>query len=111
MQAVEWLNSAFHLALPLDRPLDKAAQDAAEIARNRKRMEREQRRAVERMKFDLYTLCVWWLGKLEQDKEQYRPRTAEEEWDERFVTAVRLIPEVKELADQLAVEVIGAKQC
>lgn len=73
-------------------------------------MEREQRRAVERMEFDLYTLCGWWLGQLEMDKEQYRPRTAEEEWDERFVTAVRLIPEVRDLSDRLAVEVIGAKR-
>lgn len=105
-QAVEWLNSAFHLGLPLDRPLDKNAQEAAEIARKRKQTEREQRKAIERMEYDLYVLVGKWLGDLEMDKEQYRPRTANAEWDERFVTAVRLIPEVKELAEELALKII-----
>lgn len=110
LSAIEWLNSAFHLGLPLDRPMDKNAQETAEIARKRKQMEREQRRGVERMEFDLYCIVGKFLADLENDKEQYRPRSADAEWDERFVTAVRLIPEVKELADRLAVEVIGRKE-
>lgn len=109
LSAIEWINSAFHLSLPFDRPLDKNAAEAARRAKERKQTEREQRRAVERMEFDLYCIAGKFLADLELDKEQYRPRTANEEWDERFVTAVKLIPDVKELAEDLAVRVIGVK--
>lgn len=109
LSAIEWLNSAFHLNLPLDRPLDKNAAEAARRAKERKQTEREQKQAIERMEFDLYVLCGRLLDTLEADKERYRPRRANEEWDERFVNAVRMIPEVKELAEDLAVRVIGVK--
>ena len=108
-QAVEWINSAFHLALPLDRPLDKNAQKAAENARKRKQEERERRKAIERTEFDLYVTVGKFLADLENDKEQYRPRTATEPWHPKFATACKLIPEVKELVEELAVEVIGVK--
>lgn len=109
LSAIEWLNSAFHLGLPLDRPLDKNAAEAARRAKERKQTEREQKQAIERMEFDLYVLCGRLLDALEADKERYRPRRANEEWDERFVTAVRMIPEVKEVADDLSLRVIGVK--
>ena len=109
-QAVEWLNSAFHLGLPLDRPLDKNAAEAARMAKERKRTEREQKHAIERMEFDLYVLCGWLLDSLEADKERYRPRRENEEWDERFVNAVRMIPEVEAVAEELALRVIGVKK-
>lgn len=105
-KAVEWLNSAFNLALPLDRPLDKNAAEAARIAQERRRMEREQRKAIERMEFDLYVLAGKLVNDLESDIERYRPRRADDEWDERFVQAVRLLPEAEDVAERLAMEVI-----
>ena len=110
LEAVEWLNSAFHLGLPLDRPMDKNAQKAAEIARKRKQEEQKQKQAIDRMEYDLYALCGRILDGLEEDKERYRPKRAYELWDERFTTAIRLIPEAKELAEELAVRVIGVKE-
>ena len=108
-EAVEWLNSAFHLGLPLDRPMDKNAADAAKKAKERKQTEREQKQAIERMEFDLYVLCGRLLESLEEDKERYRPRRANEEWDRRFVNAIQMIPEVEETAEELAIRVIGVK--
>lgn len=107
--AVEWLNSAFHLCLPLDRPMDKNAAEAARIAQERRRMECEQKQAIERMEFDLYVLAGKMVNDLESDIERYRPRRADEEWDERFVKAVRLLPEAEDVAERLAMEVIGKK--
>ena len=107
--AVEWLNSAFHLGLPLDRPLDKNAAEAAKRAKERKQAEREQKQAIERMEFDLYVICGRLLESLEEDKERYRPRRANEEWDRRFVNAIRMIPEVEEMAEELAMKVIRRK--
>ena len=108
--AVEWLNSAFHLGLTLDRPMDKNAAEAARRAKERAQTEREQKQAIERMEYDLYVLCGRLLDGLEEDKERYRPKRAYEPWDERFVTAIRLIPEAKEQADELAVRVIVVKE-
>ena len=108
LQAVAWLDSAFHLGLPLDRPMDKNAQEAAEIARKRKQEEREQKRAIERMEFDLYLTAGQIVNSLEADIERYRPKRAYEPWDKRFVDAVRMLPEAQEAAERLAVEVIGA---
>lgn len=107
--AVEWLNSAFHLGLQLDRPMDKNAAEAARRAKERKQAEQERRKAIDRMEYDLYVLCGRLLDGLEEDKEWYRPRKANEEWDRRFVNAIRLIPEANELAEELAVRVIGVK--
>lgn len=106
LQAVEWLNSAFHLSLPLDRPLDKNAIEAARIAQERRRMEREQQRRIEREKFDQYVDAVKRIGDLESDLEQYRPTRPDQPWDERFCAALRTLPEAKDTAERLAMEVI-----
>lgn len=109
LDAVAWLNSAFHLDLQIDRPLDKNAQEAAEIARKRRQMERERRDAIERAEFDLYLLAWQIVNRLEADKERYRPRTAGETWDERFCAALMNTSAAKDLAEEIATEVIGNK--
>lgn len=108
--AIEWLNSAFHLDLPLDRPMDKNAAEAARRAKERKQAEREQKQAIERLEFDLYVLCGRLLDELEADKERHRPRRANEEWDRRFVNAIRMIPEVEAMVEELTLRVIGVKE-
>jgi len=107
--AVEWLNSAFNLGLPLTSQPDKNASEAAQIARKRKQMEREQKQAIDTMMFDLYTATVKLCGDLEADKEQYKPKPTDQHWDKRFCDAMQLLPYAKELAERLAVEVIGRK--
>ena len=104
--AVEWLNSAFNLGLPLDRPLDKNAAEAARIAQERRRMEREQRRRIEREKFDQYVDAVKRIGDLESDLEQYRPNRPDQPWDERFCAALRTLPEAKDTAERLAMDMM-----
>jgi len=110
LSAVEWLNSAFNLGLPLDRPMDKNAAEAARKAKERKQTEREQKQEIERMEFDLYCMAGQIINSLEADIERYRPKRADEPWDKRFVDAVRLLTEAREVAERLAVEVIGRKE-
>ena len=109
-EAGKGLNSAFHLGLQLDRPMDKNAAEAAKRAKERKQTEREQKQAIERMEFDLYVLCGRLLESREADTERYRPRRANEEWDRRFVNAIRMIPEVEAMVEELALRVIGVKE-
>ena len=109
-EAVRWLNSAFHLGLPLDRPLDKNAAEAAQKARKRRQEERERKEALDRMVFDLYLDMVKLCGDLEADAERYRPTKPDQEWDERFCAALRLLPEARDTCEQLATDVIGRKE-
>lgn len=106
LSAVEWLDSAFHLGLPLTGKPDKKAAEASRIAQERRRMEREQQRRIEREKFDQYVDAVKRIGDLESDLEQYRPTRQDQPWDERFCAALRTLPEAKDTAERLAMEVI-----
>ena len=105
--ALRWLDSAFHLGLPIDRPMDRKAQEAAEMARKRRETERAQREAIERMEFDLYAMASKLLNDLEADAETYRPTRPYREWDRRWAFAKAVLPEAHELVDELAARVFG----
>lgn len=107
--AMEWLDSAFHLGLCVDRPMDKNAKFAAEIARERRRMERAWQEALDRAEFDLYTAACKLVNDLEADIQRYRPTRPNEWWHTRFCKALKLLPEARETADRLALEVIGKR--
>ena len=103
-EAVEWLNSTFALGLPLDREDSPEERRDAEIARKQRQIERELKQAIQDELFETYLNAGDVVMRLEWDKDDYRPRTAFDEWDERFVTALRLLPEAKELAVEAGIE-------
>ena len=109
-EAVEWLNSAFHLNLPIDRPMDDKAVQAAKKAAERRMEAREDEKRLDMMLFETYLTVGQMYNALERDKEDYRPRTAREEWDERFVYALRTMAEMRETAESMAVDLIGVKE-
>lgn len=108
-EAVEWLNSTFALGLPLDRKESQEERRDAEIARKQRQIERELKQAIRDELFETYLNAGDVVMRLERDKEDYRPRTAFDEWDERFVTALRLLTEAKELAVEAGIEAIGSR--
>lgn len=108
--AVEWLNSAFHLGLPLDHPLDKNASERARINAEHVRTAREQDKAIDRMLFDCYTAACKLESDLETDAKLYAPKRPYGEWAKEFCTAMRSIPEAKDLVSRLTAEVIGGDQ-
>lgn len=108
--ALRWLDSTFHLAIPLDRPMDKNAADAAEIARKRKIAAREQEKAVDAMLYDCWVMANQILTGLEEDAKRYRPTRPYAPWDGRFAAAMRLLPEAREAVAWLTDQVVGVKQ-
>ena len=108
--AVEWLNSTFALGLPLDMEESPEERRDAEIARKQRQIERELKQAIRDELFETYLNAGDVVMRLERDKEDYRPRTAYEEWDERFVTALRLLTEAKDLAVEAGIEAIGIRE-
>lgn len=109
-EAVKWLNSSFNLCLPLNVQIDPETRRDAEIARKQRQIERELKQAIKDELFETYLNAGDLVMALERDKEAYRPSWTDEEWDERFVTALKLLPEAKELAVEASLEVIGIRQ-
>lgn len=107
--AVEWLNSAFQLGLPLDGQDSPERRKDAEIAKKRRQIERELRKAVRDEVFETYLNAGDLVGRMELDMDTYRPVRWDEEWDERFVAALRYLPEARELAADAGMATIGAK--
>lgn len=99
--AVAWLNGAFGLGLNLNPSADKRASEAARIRAEKHKREREEREAMDRALFDTYCEAEKLVRDLEADKEEHRPRTAGEPWDERFVTALRVLPQARETLNEL----------
>jgi len=109
-QAVEWLNSAFHLGLPIDRELDEDAKLAAKTTAMIRKLEKETERITERAEYDLYTLAAKTVGDLEEAVRRYRPTDPDAEWDERFCAALRALPEAREAAGEMALRVMGVEK-
>lgn len=99
--AVAWLNGTFGLGLNLNPSADKRTSEAAKIMAEKRRREREEREAMDRALFDTYCEAEKLVMDLEADKEEHRPRTAGEPWDERFATALRVLPQARETLNEL----------
>ena len=105
-EAVAWLNSAFKLGLDLDSHDNKKASERVLQAKEWRLFCREQDRRTDRMQYEAY-LDVWqYVNGLERDKEAYRPTKWNEEWDPRFVAALRNLPEAREMAAEASMTVI-----
>lgn len=109
-QAVEWLNSTFSLGLSLGRPVSKNAIQTAKKRRETARTVREMKDELRMMEFDLYAMSGQLVGDLQEDVKRYRPTDPEQEWDERFCAALRMMPEAKDLADEMTARVMKREQ-
>ena len=107
--AVEWINSAFRLGLPLDGKESKESREDAQIAKKRRQIERELKDAIRDELFETYLDAGDLVMTLERDKEDYRPVRWDEEWKPEFIAALRLLPEAMELAMEAGMEVIGTR--
>lgn len=105
-EAVEWLNSAFKLGLPLNGKDTAESRKDAEIAKKRHQIERELKEAIRDELFETYLDAGDAVMELERWKEDYRPVRWDEEWSPEFVAALRLLPEARELAVEAGMSVI-----
>lgn len=105
-QAVEWLNSTFCLGLTLGRTTDKKTIEQAGKRRETARRAREMKEDLRMVQFDLYAMSGQLVGELQEDVRRYRPTDPDAEWDERFCKALMMMPEAKDLADEMTVRVM-----
>ena len=108
-EAISWLNQTFGLGLDISGGSGKNRSEATKIALKLKRDRKSQDRQIERMQYDLYAMVGKWLNDLEADAEQYRPVRPYRAWDERWNSAMKVLPDARELNDELTAEVIGVE--
>ena len=107
--AISWLDSTFHLGLELDSPIDPAKQRAAEIALQRRKREHELQEWKKQMRFNLALLADRITERLEEIRDEHRPRTYGN-WDEEFYMAVRLLPEALAFTEECETECIEGRR-
>lgn len=103
-KAVEDLNGQYGLGLPLDNADQEAVRRAKELAEKRKqeRIEKEQR--DRKLLEDLWEVADA-VQMLEEYKKSLAPKTPDEPWRQRFIVALRYLPQLTYLRDCLYDEV------
>ena len=71
--------------------------------------EEDFRRWKERMAFDLYLTAGEILTRLECQRDDHRPKTMDEEWDDEFCEAIRLIPEARMFMEETSIHCIRSE--
>lgn len=107
--AIAWFDRTFSLGLKLDQKIDPAEQRRAEMALQRRRERHELLEWKKQMQFKLALLADRMVEKLEEERDEYRPRTYGA-WDERFVTAVKLLPEARRFAEECEINCTEVKE-
>jgi len=107
--AIAWFDRTFNLGLNLDQKIDPAEQIRAEMALQRRRERHELLEWKKQMQFKLALLADRMVEKLEEERDEYRPRTYGA-WDERFVTAVKLLPEARRFAEECEINCTEVKE-
>ena len=108
-EAVAWFDSMFNLGLNLHRRIDPAEQRRAEMALQRRRERHELEEWKKQRMFDLALIADRIVERLEDVRDEHRPRTYGA-WDKEFYMAVRLLPEARRFAEDCEMECIEVKK-
>ena len=107
--AIAWFDSTFHLGLNLDGKVDPQKQREAEIALQRRKNAIEFREWIERMQFNMYLVSMGIVQRLEETRDEHRPRTYGN-WDDEFYMAVRTLPEAKAYEEECLMDCTKKKE-
>lgn len=107
--AVRWFNDTFGLGLDIESPMSQEAVKQAENAQRKRAWIRETQEQIARMRFDLMLIADRLVERMEDMRDEHRPRTYGEKWDARFCTAVELLPDARRLVDDCMMECIEVR--
>lgn len=97
---VSWFNATFHMGLDIDGHISLHEQREAEKALLRRKKAHELEAWKDRMRFDLAMTALDIVDRLEDVRDERRPRRYGEEWDEGFCAAVVTLPDARAFADE-----------
>ena len=98
--SISWINDTFRMGMDLERKIDPDEARRAEIALKMRKTAIELKEQDERMRFDLFLMADAILEKLEEQRDLYTPKTANETWNPIFCNAIRMIPEARRFAER-----------
>lgn len=102
---IAWFDATFHLGLDIDVDIDPQKQRAAEKALQMRKKARELQEFRDKMQFGLALAAEQIVDRLEEMRDERRPRTYGE-WDPAFCTAVKLLPEARAFEEECAMDCV-----
>lgn len=96
---IAWFNDTFQLGLNLETKISPSEQRKAEIALKMRKNAIEHDAWVKRMSFNISLTVSDIVRRLEDIRDEKRPRTYGE-WDEDFCKAIELLPEARALEEE-----------
>lgn len=107
--AISWFNSTFNLGLDIGKKIDPAEQKRAENALKMRKEAHELSEWKQQMQFKLFLLADQILEILEKQRDEFAPRTPDENWNQLFCNAIRTIPAAKMFAENCMMKCIKEK--
>lgn len=107
---IRWYNDTFHLGLDLQSSISPEEKRRAEIALKMRKRAIEHEEWTKRMLFNLALTAEDIVRRLENVRDEKRPRTYGE-WDEEFCTAVELLPDARRFADDCMMDCMEVREC
>ena len=103
--AIEFLNDEFSLGLPIGYQATKEQEEDARRRSAQREEEQRRRKTAEKARQDAFERwCdlgdIYW--QMTHDRADYAPKMTDTEWDPRFVESLRMLPEVREEAEECA---------
>ena len=108
--ALRWFNTMFNLGMNIDSCETEERLKTAKNALKRKREKLQFAERLDRLNYEMYLAVMQAALRLEQQRDENRPRRYTEEWSKSFCEAVELIPEVKEYINYFAMETTVVKK-
>jgi DNA primase len=108
--AIQWFNDTFNLGIDIYAPLDIETLKRAEKLKKAQKQRAEFQEWKDRMQFNLALTAEDIVRRLENVRDEKRPRTYGE-WDEEFCTAVELLPDARRFADDCMMYCMEVRKC
>lgn len=108
-ECIAWFDDTFHMGLDINGKIDPQKQRQAEIALQRRKKAIELREFRSRMQFGLALASERIVDRLEEMRDDRRPRTYGE-WDPAFCTAVKLLPEARAFEEECVMDCVKKKK-
>ena len=104
IDALKWANTAFNLEMDIDSSKDDKRLKSAKKRLKRKAEDRAFRERIEQLDYDMLMAVQTALDRMEQQRDDNRPRRYSEEWNKAFCDAVNVIPELKSATEYFTME-------
>ena len=107
---IEWFNSAFNMGLDSDGQIDRETLRRASEEQERRKKERERKEREEREKFDRWLEADKILEQMEEQRDRNVPKAADEEWNDEFCEAIRVLPGMRRKVQDMYFDCIEVKK-